>query len=178
MNQGRKQLIVKEIQYWKSHKLLPDQYCDFLLALYTEGHVNDSEQEQRSKSGYLLLFYFLDSLLVLLPILIFLATDAFFIRVIGIVIICSLALLMIKLFSRYSELKSGYAVMIFFVVCLFSSLLVLDEYVDNRWITYSWMLVNSLIWIIAGKRKQQHFLQIAGIFVLIMIGIMLGFNFF
>ncbi|UOQ47425.1 hypothetical protein MUN88_15300 [Gracilibacillus caseinilyticus] len=177
MNQSRKQIIVNEIHYWKSHKLLPDHYCDFLLALYTEGHGDGENQKLKKQSAYMLLYYFFDSILILLPILVFLATDELFIRMIGIVIICTLALLMKKQFFRYPELKSAYAVMIFFVVCLFSSLLILDEYVGNSWMTYSWMLLNSLTWIIIGKRKQQHFLQIAGIFVLIIICIMLGFNF-
>ena len=37
MDENRKQIIIKEIGYWKNNKLLPEQYCDFLLALYTEG---------------------------------------------------------------------------------------------------------------------------------------------
>ena len=37
MDENRKQIIIKEIGYWKNNKLLPEQYCNFLLALYTEG---------------------------------------------------------------------------------------------------------------------------------------------
>ncbi|MFD0586750.1 hypothetical protein ACFQZE_01950 [Paenibacillus sp. GCM10027627] len=36
MNQERKQTIVREIDYWRRSKLLPDQYCDFLLNLYSD----------------------------------------------------------------------------------------------------------------------------------------------
>lgn len=43
MNKERKQIVLKEIKYWKDHRLLPEQYCDFLLSLYTEG----SEKEQK-----------------------------------------------------------------------------------------------------------------------------------
>lgn len=37
MEEKRIATIVNEIEYWKKHKLLPDQQCDFLLALYTNG---------------------------------------------------------------------------------------------------------------------------------------------
>ncbi|ARK29345.1 hypothetical protein [Halalkalibacter krulwichiae] len=37
MDKHRKEIIIREIQYWKKSKLLPDHYCDFLLTLYSEG---------------------------------------------------------------------------------------------------------------------------------------------
>lgn len=36
MNQERRQIIVREIDHWRRSKLLPDQYCDFLLNLYAD----------------------------------------------------------------------------------------------------------------------------------------------
>jgi hypothetical protein len=35
--EDRTAIIVKEIKYWKEHRLLPEKYCDYLLALYTNG---------------------------------------------------------------------------------------------------------------------------------------------
>ncbi|KIQ94791.1 hypothetical protein LH47_01161 [Anoxybacillus thermarum] len=43
MEQKRKEIIINEIKYWKQTRLLPEQYCDFLLALYTEGNGDDVE---------------------------------------------------------------------------------------------------------------------------------------
>lgn len=37
MDQQRRATIIHEIKYWKDNHLLPSHYCDFLLALYTEG---------------------------------------------------------------------------------------------------------------------------------------------
>lgn len=48
MNQERRQTIVREIDYWRRTKLLPDQYCDFLLNLYADP---DEEQAQSSRTG-------------------------------------------------------------------------------------------------------------------------------
>lgn len=36
MNDERKTTIIKEIEHWRRSKLLPDQYCDFLLNLYAD----------------------------------------------------------------------------------------------------------------------------------------------
>ena len=41
MNEERRKTIVKEIDYWRHGRLLPEQYCDFLLNLYLD------EQGQR-----------------------------------------------------------------------------------------------------------------------------------
>ncbi len=36
-NQEKNQLIIQEILKWKENRLLPEEQCDFLLALYTKG---------------------------------------------------------------------------------------------------------------------------------------------
>ncbi|MBB3109017.1 hypothetical protein FHS18_001069 [Paenibacillus phyllosphaerae] len=36
MDQERRKVIIKEIEHWQRSKLLPDQYCDFLLNLYLD----------------------------------------------------------------------------------------------------------------------------------------------
>lgn len=45
MSDERKAIIIKEIQYWKKNHLLPEQYCDFLLALYTQGDGTATEEQ-------------------------------------------------------------------------------------------------------------------------------------
>ncbi|SFF00789.1 hypothetical protein SAMN05216378_4711 [Paenibacillus catalpae] len=44
MNEERRQIIVREIQHWSRSKLLPDQYCDFLLNLYMD-HDKETKRE-------------------------------------------------------------------------------------------------------------------------------------
>jgi hypothetical protein len=41
----RKKVIIEEIKYWKKNRLLPEQYCNFLLSLYTEGEELGSEEK-------------------------------------------------------------------------------------------------------------------------------------
>jgi len=52
MNQERRQVIVSEILHWRRSKLLPDQYCDFLLNLYAdEEETTLIQQQQQSAVG-------------------------------------------------------------------------------------------------------------------------------
>ncbi|MGN7476602.1 hypothetical protein ACTHOQ_02010 [Solibacillus silvestris] len=41
MSNQKKQIIMNEITFWKQNKLLPEQYCDFLMTLYSEGNQNE-----------------------------------------------------------------------------------------------------------------------------------------
>ncbi|RWZ60052.1 hypothetical protein EQV77_01775 [Halobacillus fulvus] len=50
MSDHRKQTIVKEIHFWKENRLLPKEYCDFLLALYA-GEDDDSTERQSSEQN-------------------------------------------------------------------------------------------------------------------------------
>lgn len=68
MNNSRKQIIVNELLYGKKSRLLPDQYCDYLLALYTEG--NQPKETRKEKKGMVLQLMNLIFLL-LIPISVF-----------------------------------------------------------------------------------------------------------
>lgn len=48
MDQKRKQVLILEINSWKQNNLLPGHYCDFLLALYTEGQQNVNKSSHKS----------------------------------------------------------------------------------------------------------------------------------
>ncbi|KZN98805.1 hypothetical protein P4T04_00115 [Bacillus badius] len=37
MKDEKKQIILNEISFWKQNHMLPEQYCDYLLTLYTQG---------------------------------------------------------------------------------------------------------------------------------------------
>ena len=47
MNEERRRTIIREIDYWQKNKLLPDQYCDFLMNLYMS-----DEEIERPASGW------------------------------------------------------------------------------------------------------------------------------
>jgi len=46
----KKQIIISEIRYWKTNKLLPEHYCDFLITLYAQGEDPDEVAEKESST--------------------------------------------------------------------------------------------------------------------------------
>ena len=67
MNENRKQIIINEIIYWKKNELLPEHYCDFLLALiYRRQRAERSIKKSRLKSKKNLIIGF-----ILIPIVYF-----------------------------------------------------------------------------------------------------------
>ena len=60
MNESRKQIIINEIIYWKKNRMLPEHYCDFLLALYTKGNgLQDQSSKIAFKKKYLIIASYL-----------------------------------------------------------------------------------------------------------------------
>ena len=53
----RKQIIINEIIYWKKNRMLPEHYCDFLLALYTKGNGLQDQSKNRFKKKYLIIIH-------------------------------------------------------------------------------------------------------------------------
>lgn len=51
MNQDQKKLILQEIRHWRESKLLPAEYCDFLMNLYAEGESLSAEQSYPEKGS-------------------------------------------------------------------------------------------------------------------------------
>ena len=49
MDENRKQIIINEIIYWKKNRMLPEHYCDFLLALYTRRQWTAKINHQKSR---------------------------------------------------------------------------------------------------------------------------------
>lgn len=69
-NDKRRNIIVREIGYWRKNKLLPEQYCDFLLNLYADETAAGQAQSQGLASAIIgsnpkRFFYILSALTVI-----------------------------------------------------------------------------------------------------------------
>ncbi len=51
MNEKDKQVIITEINKWRQSKLLPAEYCDFLLNLYSAGTTSTTGQNKAQQGG-------------------------------------------------------------------------------------------------------------------------------
>ncbi|MFB6465782.1 hypothetical protein ACE38V_03070 [Cytobacillus sp. Hz8] len=169
MDENRKQVIVKEILYWKESRLLPEQYCDYLLTLYTEGNRPlDTEKRKPERKRHRLSLLFL----LLIPFAVFLIyfTELSFIWQISLESI----LVFIGLFSTFYFSRKGFLSQIPLVVSALILLLTSVELIsrvfpNQNTILYFILILNCLLWLFTGKILKLIYFTISGVLGIILI---------
>lgn len=171
MDNQRKQIIISEIKHWKESKLLPEHYCDFLLALYSRGEeLDDSNSkpfvpvlsQQKNKTNKTILYLLL--LVVFCTLSLFLfdngSTLAFSVSV--------ATLLSLLVYARSANAKKSESVPFIYIasafILLMLSLKLWTVYFEGQTILLIGLLiVNCLLWIIAGRVLNLIYFIISGI---------------
>lgn len=177
MNPQRKRIIISEIQYWKKNRLLPEHYCDFLITLYAQGESQGQEEmkpeasvlEKRKTpiSGKLVLLFLAAA--VLGSSLIFLKSYP----LAAIAITCLFtAVLLVRLIThkaiRKSLLPFAYIIAAFLILGL--SLKVWFVYFEGEtMLLLGLLMLNSIIWLFAGRLLKLMYFTISGSVGLLMI---------
>ncbi|MFJ5621414.1 hypothetical protein ACIQD3_01530 [Peribacillus loiseleuriae] len=171
MNETRKKVIIQEIIYWKRNRLLPEQYCNYLLVLYSGGEevkpTNSTRTTSRKKANYLY----------------------------GIVVLLLLFTLFLNYFTQFADgLQMGLTYFLFFslIICtllfykkniqyqfpLIGSTIVLllatiqtAEYMASGQaiVLYVLLIVNCVIWLVLGKKLRVMYFLVSGILGLTVI---------
>ncbi|SFA54052.1 hypothetical protein SAMN05216169_10399 [Anoxybacillus pushchinoensis] len=165
MEQKRKEIIINEIKYWKKTRLLPEQYCNFLLALYTEGNRDDVEQPARQVPTWairatavmigiclpfaLLVIYFTELSFVLQTLILSLF-----------VIICFIA---VRFFAQ-NKMLTHIALIIGALSLLLFSIRLCDVYFSGSTSALAIaVMFNCFIWLLIGWRFSLTYFIISGI---------------
>lgn len=162
--------IINEIEYWKKHKLLPNEYCDYLLALYTKGEGNDAAPLKHRK---FLEFVHAVLILLLLP---FSFTVIYFTQFHWLLQLSILIIFLgysIYVYFFFREKKDNIFYHITLVALLFLLLLTTIQITTvlhvNMQAANVVIILNFLLWYIIGKKKQLKYLMIISIFSLFFI---------
>ncbi|MBS4176308.1 hypothetical protein [Lederbergia citrea] len=165
MNDSRKKVILKEINFWKQNNMLPEQYCNYLIALYSEG---DAQQQPKIKKRNMiysneLLFSLLYLIIIAIAIVITYITDfsfglqTLFLSILGVILLLSL--------YYYRRKKKNQLVINItgaFLVLLYTVQLNEAFFENNASTLYIMLFVNCLVWIVIGIWRKQPFFIIAG----------------
>lgn len=168
MDENRKQIIIKEIGYWKKNKLLPEQYCDFLLALYTEG-TGLNEKSNKSKNRKKVFLW-----LLTIPIIVFIVYFTELSLILQIVF--AIVFILIGIYLTFYLKRNG---LLFHIPLIISALLLLYVSVEltltsfpkSTIILYSILMFNCLIWLVGGWKFKQIYFTISGVLGLLLITI-------
>ncbi|WP_238941738.1 YfhO family protein [Bacillus sp. REN10] len=159
----KQKIIIKEILVWKENHMLPEQYCDYLLSLYSQGEEWDESSVQATKGNYFPLksiFVSLSILIVSLFVLYF--TEMSFPLQTAILVFFVVVLLTLGFYFS----KKGLLYPMFYIV---SAILLLVYSVELHDIIkgkvpfslHLLLFMNCLLWWVAGKKLQLIYFTIS-----------------
>lgn len=169
MDSQRKAIIIQEILYWKENSLLPNTYCDFLLALYSGGDENQVSSESVIKKNgpaqgkkWFLLFLPLIFLTISLLVIYFTKLSYLLQMTIGGVLLIATSYLIVKEGSKIHRIiPLGAAA----VMLLLMTIHTVQYFLPGQ-TTFLGLgiLLNCLLWIYIGvKWKMKSFLYSSAI---------------
>ncbi|WP_078552793.1 hypothetical protein [Bacillus alkalicellulosilyticus] len=168
MNQERKKIIINEIKYWNQSKLLPKQYCDFLLSLYSEGEESFEPTSQKKVSIAMKQLYGLSLLSLLLFFISFVVihfTDfslamqiAFVVIVVGIMTYLSMKL------NNKSRMLAQLSFLLSSILIFLWSVQTTDLIFQGNEIAMSiTILLSCIAWVLVGLKWSMIYFLFAGI---------------
>ncbi|MBM7660806.1 hypothetical protein JOC85_001578 [Bacillus mesophilus] len=166
MNQDRKDIILKEIQYWKENRLLPEQYCHYLLALYSEGE--HDEKVGKNKSFMIFLVTAFPNFLILLIIGVLLAN--YFTEMSNhLQITINLIFLFISIgftwfYLRKNNFYNKIFIILSFLLFFVGTIEAYDFYFSrNNIVLAILVIIHCLLWFFSGQALRFNYLKIAGL---------------
>ncbi|TYS68771.1 hypothetical protein FZC76_07455 [Sutcliffiella horikoshii] len=168
MNNHRKETIIKEIDYWKRNRLLPDQYCDYLLALYTEGEAVN-QTAKGSKKLFPLFFACLISLLVPITFLVIYFTEMpVHLQMLLVTFFVLLSIFGYFIF-RKEESFIHIPVFVLALLILILSIKLLEILSIQLPLTFIIITFQTLIWFFIGYVKKWYYLNISAIITMVLL---------
>ena len=181
MTNEKNKIIIQEIYYWKNSRLLPETYCDFLLALYTKGNQEKEEfplQTIKKNQGFRTfhgLIYGLLLLLLLATLLVIYLTELSYVLQMSIVGFFLVTSISVTAYFIRKRVFFQVPLSLSFIQLLLISLSLVDYFANgDRFWTGAIIVFNCLLWIVMGRMTRVLYLVISGvvgltIFVLMVI---------
>ncbi|GEK35361.1 hypothetical protein [Kurthia sibirica] len=178
----RKEIILKEILFWKTNKLLPEQYCDFLMHLYMGGRNLTQEGEELLASQSLLqpikpsfgkIIIAVFSVLVLLVFvaaLFILGSKLVYIPlVLGVIIFTSIMYYVFKT-AHNKTLTTTFAfataaLLLFSISVRLTGIL----FVGNQYAILGVVVANCIVWLLAGRYVKLIYFTISGVLGIVFV---------
>lgn len=173
MPDNRTQVIINEINYWKEHKLLPDVYCDFLLALYTHGE----EASHKSYSSKMFLVYTI-LLIPLTPlsfVVIYITQFSPILQIGILTLFLIFAIWSYSIFKKHQYHFTYLALITMLILILLISLFLVQIFFTASSLTQLIIIINFIGWFILGRKNELKFLTIKSVLAVVFTGIYIVF---
>ncbi|MCM3619091.1 hypothetical protein M3936_15995 [Sutcliffiella horikoshii] len=168
MNIHRKQTIVQEIEYWKKNRMLPDQYCNYLLALYTEGEAVQGQRGQKKKMFHLFFSCLILSLIPITFLVIYFTEMPVHLQMVLVTFFILLSFIGYFTF-RKEQFFIHIPVVISAFLILILSIKLLEATNFKLPTTFTVITFQALTWFILGYLKKWYYLNIAAIIIMVLL---------
>ncbi len=165
MNNQRKETILNEIIYWKENRLLPEQYCNYLIALYSEGegiknHTSTNKQKKRNDS----FLYIIGMLMLPISVIILYFTDLSIYLQTGILAVFVVLCLGLGIYFS----KKAFWYPYFYLIGAFCFLLItihlcMTFYPNRLIVLYVAIILHCLVWLFTGWKLRLIYFTVSGI---------------
>ncbi|OMP67652.1 hypothetical protein [Domibacillus epiphyticus] len=170
MKKEKKEIIINEILVWKDNHMLPPHYCDYLLALYTQGEeYTESGRRARTRRVHLTAALIAAMLLPIAVFVLYFTELSFILQTVILTSFVGLLLLLAMYFSR----KKILAPLLFLgaaVLLLLLSLELNTHFFEGNAISlYGILFFNCLLWFYTGMKLRLLYFSISAVFGFIVI---------
>jgi len=177
MDDERKRIIIEEINYWKKHKLLSEEKCDFLLALYTQGQGEEYYLKRNYEKAFLIYLPLLILLVPLSVIIMYFTQLSDTMQISLLVMFFGFSLLSYYMFRKHHFQYTFVALLITLILILFISVFINNYFFPNSYLMPIIILLNFILWFVIGRRIQHKLLQIISVISFIFTCIYIIFKF-
>ncbi|MEL3972849.1 hypothetical protein AAEO50_11195 [Rossellomorea oryzaecorticis] len=161
---SRQVVIINEIKFWKQNKMLPDQYCDYLLALYTNGEENilkSSTKKSKMKGNNIPIL--LSAIVMLISLFVIYFTELSV--VLQTAILTGFVVLLFGVGIYYSNKKVSTAPILIasaFIILLITIAITEEMFDGSPLNTYASLFLNCLFWIVLGWKQRLIYFTLSG----------------
>ncbi|KQL20552.1 hypothetical protein ACFFHH_09625 [Cytobacillus solani] len=169
MNENRKNIIVNEILSWKKARMLPEQYCDYLLALYTEGNQPEISKKGISRGGFWKNHYLF---ILLIPLTLFLIhfTELSITLQMPLFILFVLAGIIFTIYFSRKGLLLQIPMIVSALILLLTSVEFFSSVFPERPLfLYFNLVINCFLWLLCGWKLKQLAFAISGVLGLVLL---------
>lgn len=172
MKDEKKQVIIKEIHFWKDNRMLPEHYCNYLLTMYSQGEELPETALKKTGSSRFTVISLLASLFVIgISLFVLYFTELY--PPLQMAILAFFVVLLISLAIYFS--KKGFFLPLLYVTAAILLLVFTVELHERVWkgnsnSLYALLFFHCFIWWLAGRRfKQVYFTISAWLGVILLI---------
>ncbi|WRP05304.1 hypothetical protein U9J35_15435 [Rossellomorea aquimaris] len=161
---SRKELIVNEIQLWKQANMLPEHYCDYLLALYTEGDGMEHSDQKNVKKKTMLKDFFVSICAIFISLFVIYFTELSI--VLQTTILASFVGLLVGIGIYYTKKQFSPLLLYMTAACilLLASIEITEElFGGSSFGMYVTLFLNCFLWISAGLKWRMGYFSLSGL---------------